>query len=257
MNDRIKDETGALGQAWSSVESMIPGWSKVANESSVNWKKLWNPEYLKIYTVPARDQPSDYPPDISGGEAKNPLYKVYQKLTAESGGEQPGGGEAQPGGGIDTTVVSAPQKGDVIEDTASKASYIITSTDAQNMTVTFVSALTTNVTGINVPAEIKKNGKTYKVTEIKAGAFKNNKKLKKITIGKNIKKIGKNAFYGCKNLKTIKIMTTLLTKKTVGAKAFKGINEKARVKVPKSRLKVYKTILKARGIKGKKQKITK
>ena len=142
--------------------------------------------------------------------------------------------------------------GDVIEDKASKASYQITSEG----TVTYVS-VQNNVTTVNIPAEVKIAGKKYKVTEIKANAFKNNKKLKKITIGKNIKKIGKNAFYGCKNLKKIIVKTTKLTTKSVGKNAFKGINAKAVVKVPKKKLKVYKPILEKAGIKGKKQTITK
>ena len=37
------------------------------------------------------------------------------------------------------------------------------------------------------------------------------KKVCKIIIGKNIKKIGKNAFNGCKNLKYIVINTSKLT----------------------------------------------
>ena len=110
---------------------------------------------------------------------------------------------------------------------------------------------------MDVPSTVMIGGKKYKVTEIKANAFKNNKQLKKITIGKNIEKIGKNAFSGCKNLKNVNIKTVKLTKKTVGANAFKGIHDKAKVKVPKSKLKDYKTILKARDIKGKNQKITK
>lgn len=146
--------------------------------------------------------------------------------------------------------------GDTITDKSTKASYTITSV-AKTLTVTYNNATASKSTTINVPDTVKIGDKTYKVTEIKANAFKNNKKLKKITIGKNIKKIGKNAFYGCKNLKNVTIKTTLLTKKTVGKNAFKGINAKAKVKVPKKKLKAYKTILKKAGIKGKKQKITK
>ena len=111
------------------------------------------------------------------------------------------------------------------------------------------------VASVNIPAEVKIGGVTYKVTSIADYAFKNNKKLKKVTIGKNIAKIGKGAFFGCKNLKTIKIKTTLLTKKSVGANAFKKINKKATVKVPKKVRKAYKKLLKAKGVKGKKQKI--
>lgn len=144
------------------------------------------------------------------------------------------------------------KNGDVVADEGSKASYLITSEGS----VTYVS-VQKNVTNVSVPAEVKIAGKKYKVTEIKANAFKNNKKLKKVTIGKNIRKIGKNAFYGCKNLKSITVKTSLLTKKNVGKNAFKGINAKAVVKVPKKKLKAYKPVFKAAGIKGKKQKITK
>lgn len=67
------------------------------------------------------------------------------------------------------------------------------------------------------------------------------KKLKKVTIGKNIAKIGANAFSGNKNLKTITVKSANI--KSVGAKAFKGISKKAKIKVPKSKLKAYKKLL--------------
>ena len=67
-------------------------------------------------------------------------------------------------------------------------------------------------------------------------AFKNNIKVTQVTIDKNVNNIGKNAFYGCKNLKKVIIKTTKLTKKTVGKNAFKGIHKKATIKVPKKKL---------------------
>ena len=146
--------------------------------------------------------------------------------------------------------------GDTKKDTASKVTYVITSTDANNLTVAYKACSDKNASTLTLPDTVKIDGKNYKVTEIRANAFKNNKKLKTITIGKNIQKIGKNAFYGCKKLKKITIKTTKLTKKKVGTNAFKGINAKAKIKVPKKQLKSYKKILKARGVKGKKQKIT-
>ena len=149
------------------------------------------------------------------------------------------------------------KKGDVIEDADSKVSYLVTSVDPKNLTVAYVSVKTGDASTVSIPAVVKIGSKKYKVTEIKAKAFKNNKKLKKITIGKNIKKIGKQAFYGCKNLQKITVKTVLLTKKSVGKDAFKGINANAKVKVPKKKLKDYKKILKKAGVKGKKQKITK
>ena len=148
------------------------------------------------------------------------------------------------------------KKGDVFKDKSGNASYLITSTDPKNLTVAFAPAKK-GLASVNIPAEIKYAGKKYKVTEIKANAFKNNKKLKKVTIGKNIKKIGKNAFLNCKNLKNVLVKTSLLTKKSIGKNAFKGINAECKIKVPKKKLSLYDPILKKAGIKGKKQKISK
>lgn len=88
---------------------------------------------------------------------------------------------------------------------------------------------------VTVPATIKsEDGKiTFRVTEISKNAFKNHVKLKKVTIGKNVSKIGASAFSGCKKLKNIKITSTQLTKKSIGKNVFKGIDKKAVTKVPK------------------------
>lgn len=94
------------------------------------------------------------------------------------------------------------------------------------------------------------------ITNIGDKAFYKCKALTKITIPSKVSKIGKSAFYGCKKLKSITIKTKKLTTKKVGSKAFKGIHKKAVIKVPKSKLKAYKTMLKKRGI-GKSVKVKK
>lgn len=50
-----------------------------------------------------------------------------------------------------------------------------------------------------------------------------------------------------KKLKNIKITSTQLTKKSIGKNVFKGIDKKAVIKVPKKKLKVYKSIFKGKG----------
>ena len=55
-----------------------------------------------------------------------------------------------------------------------------------------------------IPDEILVGDKPVKVTAIADKAFKGNKKLTTVTIGKNIKTIGKNAFASCAKLKTVK-----------------------------------------------------
>lgn len=97
---------------------------------------------------------------------------------------------------------------------------------------------------VTIPATIKAKGITYKVTSIGTKAFSGNKKLKKVTIGANIKKISNNAFFKCRSLKMVTIKSVLLTKKTANKKAFKGVNKKMVIKVPKKVKKAYVKIFK-------------
>ena len=106
-----------------------------------------------------------------------------------------------------------------------------------------------NAKSVTIPAVIKVKGVTYKVTSIGAKAFNGSKKLKKVTIGTNIKKISNNAFFKCKSLKTVTIKSVLLTKKTASKRAFKGVGKKMVIKVPKKMKKVYVKIFKGLKVK--------
>lgn len=146
-----------------------------------------------------------------------------------------------------TTDSSAVQAGTVLKDKKTGASYKV---KKGGRTVEFLKTASKKKS-VTIPASVKLKGKTYKVTSIKAGAFKNNKKLKKVTIGIHISKIGKNAFYGCKKLKTVIIKTKKLSAGKVGARAWKGIYKKATIKVPKKKRNAYRKWLKKKGITGK------
>lgn len=117
----------------------------------------------------------------------------------------------------------------------------------KNKQVTYTAKKKVTAT-VSIPATVKIKGKTYKVTSVSANAFKNNKKIKKVTISKNITKIGKGAFKSCKNLKTIIIKTKKLKASAIGAAAFSGISKKAVIRVPKSKLKAYKKLLRKKGL---------
>ena len=106
-----------------------------------------------------------------------------------------------------------------------------------------------NAKSVTIPAVIKVKGVTYKVTSIGAKAFNGSKKLTKVTIGTNIKKISNNAFFKCKSLKTVTIKSVLLTKKTASKRAFKGVGKKMVIKVPKKVKKVYVKIFKGLKVK--------
>ena len=132
--------------------------------------------------------------------------------------------------------------------------YKVTKSDAKNGTVALVKPRKATEKKFTIPGTVKIDGVTFKVTEISKNAFKNNKKLTQVIIGKHVTKIGANAFNGAKKLKKITIKSTQLKK--VGKKAFKGIDKKCKIKVPKKKLTRYKRLLKGKGQKAS-VKITK
>lgn len=113
---------------------------------------------------------------------------------------------------------------------------------------------TVKVTGVEksirkviIPSVVVINGNSYKVTAIGNDAFKSDGILAKVKIGTNINSIGENAFSGCKNLKDITIKSDKLAAGNVGSNAFRGINNNAIIKIPKSKIKTYKKIIRNRG----------
>ena len=132
--------------------------------------------------------------------------------------------------------------------------YKVTCADGKTFTVAYLKPKKGVKGTVNIPDSVTVNQVTYKVTEIAANAFKNQKKIRKVVVPSGVSRIGKKAFYGCKNLKNITVKTTKLTKKRVGSKAFSGIHAKAVIKVPKKKLSAYRKMLKARGV-TKKEKV--
>ena len=128
------------------------------------------------------------------------------------------------------------------------ATYKVTGTTDKKPTVTYISTKKIGKASITIPSSIEVNGVKYQVTSIADNAFRKNKKLKKITIGKEIVSIGKRAFEGCKNLKEIVIETEKLKAKTIGKKAFAKTSSEAVVNVPKKKAKEYKKLLRKRGL---------
>ena len=112
---------------------------------------------------------------------------------------------------------------------------------------TVIGPASKTVTSLTIPTSIKVSSKSYKVTAIKKDAFKEMIALKSVVIGKNVKSIGKQSFYGCSNLKTITMKTKKLS--SVGSNAFKGIYKKAKVVCPSGYKAKYKKLLLTKGMK--------
>lgn len=159
--------------------------------------------------------------------------------------------------------------------TSGNLTYKVTSVFPIGGTVSVIAPKTKSLTSVKVPNIVKVNNLRMYVTSIADNAFKDMKKLKTVTIGDNVTKIGVNAFYKCTSLTTFKstatdlstigakafysckklgavtLKTKKLTKAKVGSSAFKGIKSTCVFKVPASKVTSYKSIFKAKGA-GKK-----
>ena len=116
------------------------------------------------------------------------------------------------------TNAPAPAKvGKPLTDPVTKANVTVISADRKNPTVAYKKNSSGNAKTVTIPATVKIGGVKYKVVEISKGAFKGKTRITKVTMGKNITKIGAEAFSGCANLKTVSGGAAV---KSIGAKAF-------------------------------------
>ena len=134
---------------------------------------------------------------------------------------------------------------------ADGAVYKILSVKKSNPTVMYYAAKKNAKGKVSVPATVKYKGVTFKVVSIRTKAFANRRKVQKVIIGKNVASIGKKAFYNCKKLKKVTIKTTKKIKKKVGKAAFKKTAKNIVFKLPAKKYKVYKKLLKKKGVSRK------
>ena len=151
-------------------------------------------------------------------------------------------------------VPSVPAKGSTFTD-AKGFVYKVIKSDAKNGTVA-VTGNSKRKGKMIIPATVVKDGYTFKVTEVAAKAFQNNKKLTTLVLGVNVSKIGAKSFYKNTKLKSITFKNKNAVK--IGSQAFKGIKATAKVNVPKKMTaKNFNKLKKAMKSAGKKIKYRK
>lgn len=126
--------------------------------------------------------------------------------------------------------------------------YKVLKSASSAKTVAFVGVSNKKLKKVMIPAYVTIDGMKYKVTEIGAKALKGNKKVKTVSIGENVTKIGKQAFYKASKLNNIVVKTKKL--KSVGKQSLKGIAAKAEIRVPSSKYSKYKKLFKGKGQKS-------
>lgn len=149
-------------------------------------------------------------------------------------------GNTQPPATVPTTKSFKLSKGKVYR--AGKYRYKVLKINKKTANVSLYKPVSGKLTRVVVPATVKIKGINCKVTAIAGKAFINNKKLKKVVVGKNVTTIGKKAFYNTAKLKTVIIKSTKL--KSVAKNSFGKTNKKLSIKVPSKKKKAYKKLFK-------------
>ncbi len=166
-----------------------------------------------------------------------------------------------------TGVAAAPEKNDTI---IKAGNYYYEIVSKKNRTVRVAGIKNKKQSKITICNQVKIGGQKYMVTSVAKNAFRNCVKAESVTVGKNVRVIGKSAFEGCRKLKKvtvkgsglrqiqanafkncskltkIRIQSSKLGK--VGKNAFRNVNKKAVIYVPTARYKKYVKLLKGKGM---------
>ncbi len=158
-----------------------------------------------------------------------------------------------------------PKSGDTIE--TDQGDFKLTEDKNGNMTAEYsANEKTDSQKTVTVPDVVEVNGEKVPVTAIADNAFSGNSKITNLKFkGKNLKKIGKNAFSKCKNLKQTVIPDSVTeigagafdgdkklakvtvngnTLKKIGKNAFRGVKKNAKITIKAKNDKIFKQVVK-------------
>ncbi len=216
----------ALARAEEAFEDME---SKVY----IKYKHVYTYKYVEHKSDSSSDDiqddndDTDTTEDSSSGEITGTgTTQSSASETGSSGGsasDSTGSSEAFAG-----TATGVSQTADSSDKAANSDSATCFKSDGLNYKIVSSKSMTVKVTGpvdasvkkVSIPDTVKSKGKKYKVISVGTEAFKNCKKLKSVTIGKNVSSVESGAFAGCKALKDVKINSSKLKK--IASNAFKS-----------------------------------
>lgn len=118
-------------------------------------------------------------------------------------------------------------KGQVFKDVKTKAYYKILSVTVTGGKAAYLRPVDKKVKKVTIKDTVTFKGKKFKITQIGNKAFKDYKKLQKVTIGRKVSVIGKKTFANCRSLKVV-ILTG--PKQKLPKNAFAGCPRKPKVR---------------------------
>ena len=128
---------------------------------------------------------------------------------------------------VTTVTTQMLRKGQVFKDVKTKAYYKILSVTATGGKAAYLRPIDKKVKKVTIKETVTFKGKKFKVTQIGNKAFKDYKKLQKVTIGRKVSVIGKKTFANCRSLKVV-ILTG--PKQKLPKNAFAGCPRKPKVR---------------------------
>ena len=185
--------------------------------------------------IPASPEASNAPESAAPSPAASVSTQPSPLSSTRPGGTtSPSAGTrmtAVPGAKVSPSTVPAkaqiPRKGQVFKDVKTKAYYKILSVTAKGGKVAYLRPAGQKAGKVTIKASVTWRGRKFQVTQIGNKAFKDYKKLQKVTIGRNVSVIGKKTFAGCKSLKLV-ILTD--PKQKLPKNAFAGCPRKPKVR---------------------------
>ena len=184
--------------------------------------------------VPAEDTPEDTPdilaaPSSSTNTANSGSKDIHSYILPGSSGSSKSSGSSS----INDNLIKAGKS-------FSKGYYEKT---GKNTVAYVCPRIKKHANKASVPSTIKSGKKTYKVTSVYGYAFTGYDHLRSVTIGKNVRSMKANAFYGCDKLSTLKIKSRKLTaKKIKGSLKGSSINKIIILKPATDKYSYYKKI---------------
>ena len=185
--------------------------------------------------IPATPEASNAPESAAPSPAASASTQPSPLSSTRPGGTtSPSAGTrmtAAPGAKVSPSTVPAkaqtPRKGQVFKDVKTKAYYKILSVTAKGGKVAYLRPAGQKAGKVTIKVSVTWRGRKFQVTQIGNKAFKDYKKLQKVTIGRNVSVIGKKTFAGCQSLKLV-ILTA--PKQKLPKNAFAGCPRKPKVR---------------------------
>ena len=208
-----EDSTGTPGTGSGEDSTGTPGTGSDEDSTGTPGEGA-DEESTRIQGVTTEDSQKNPTTEIQEDDPK----KTTETPTVKDGDSKTGNTTTEE---RKTDTSSTIKKGKVV--TINNVKYKVTKSTASAKTVSVIGVKNKKVKKVTIPNTIQIEGKKYKVTAIDNNAFKNCKSLSKLTVGKNISKVGKNVVKGCKKLKKI---TYKSTKKTIRRKLDKQLKKR-------------------------------